>query len=330
MEATRRSIDFRVRQSASKINDLLAKVAHLNSTILRLKSQGVEPNDEMDSRDLAVREVSKYMDVRCSYDDKGHYNLTLGGKMPLVTGESAYHFETVPTERDAPGEGTKQDGALDIFLVSESGTFHPIRHAIKNGELYGLIHVRDDVMTELKDRMDRMVGTFASKVNAIHRQGFGRDGLSGRNLFSGVGVGSIEFPESFVDGMERIHLNFDTSQTNMLAHALVPHAPSDNRVPLAIAALEHDRIYENGTVTLQDFYAATVGDLGVKVKSFRDSDDNFGSILRQLNTYHQSVTGVSMDEEAAKMVQMQHQFNASAKMIRTADELMETVLSLKR
>jgi flagellar hook-associated protein 1 len=43
-----------------------------------------------------------------------------------------------------------------------------------------------------------------------------------------------------------------------------------------------------------------------------------------------SISGVSMDEEAAKLIEYQKSFEASARLIKTADEMFDTVLNLKR
>jgi flagellar hook-associated protein 1 FlgK len=39
---------------------------------------------------------------------------------------------------------------------------------------------------------------------------------------------------------------------------------------------------------------------------------------------------VSLDEETTNLIQFQHAFDAAAKVIKVADELLETVLNLKR
>ena len=59
----------------------------------------------------------------------------------------------------------------------------------------------------------------------------------------------------------------------------------------------------------------------------REAQDN---IVQQLDTLRESVSGVSLDEEAAKMIEFQKAFDASARLIRTADEMFDTVLNLKR
>jgi flagellar hook-associated protein 1 FlgK len=52
--------------------------------------------------------------------------------------------------------------------------------------------------------------------------------------------------------------------------------------------------------------------------------------VSQLNNLRESISGVSLDEEAAKMIEMQKHFDAAARLIRTADEVLETVVNLKR
>ena len=61
-------------------------------------------------------------------------------------------------------------------------------------------------------------------------------------------------------------------------------------------------------------------------KAYESQDD----VLKQLNNIRESISGVSLDEETAKMIEFQKSFDASARLIRAADEMMDTVLNLKR
>jgi flagellar hook-associated protein 1 FlgK len=49
-----------------------------------------------------------------------------------------------------------------------------------------------------------------------------------------------------------------------------------------------------------------------------------------LGKIREQVSGVSIDEETANLLQFQHAFDASAKVIQVADECLKTILELKR
>jgi len=53
-------------------------------------------------------------------------------------------------------------------------------------------------------------------------------------------------------------------------------------------------------------------------------------LLGQLESRKESISGVSLDEEMAFMMQYQRAYQAAATIITTLDEMIQTVLSLKR
>ena len=50
--------------------------------------------------------------------------------------------------------------------------------------------------------------------------------------------------------------------------------------------------------------------------------------LEQLNRMRETVSGVSLDEEMAQLIQYQRAFEASARLIRVADEMLQTILEM--
>ena len=47
-----------------------------------------------------------------------------------------------------------------------------------------------------------------------------------------------------------------------------------------------------------------------------------------MENYRESISGVSIDEEAVNLIKYQNAYQAAAKLITTADEMMETVLAM--
>ena len=51
--------------------------------------------------------------------------------------------------------------------------------------------------------------------------------------------------------------------------------------------------------------------------------------MQQLENYRESVSGVSLEEEAVNLLVFQQGYQAAAKLIAVVDEMMETLLSIK-
>ena len=51
-------------------------------------------------------------------------------------------------------------------------------------------------------------------------------------------------------------------------------------------------------------------------------------MMVQLENQQESVSGVSLDEEMINLIKFQNAYTAAAKMITTADEMMQTVLQM--
>ena len=87
---------------------------------------------------------------------------------------------------------------------------------------------------------------------------------------------------------------------------------------------------QDGSTTIDDYYSSQVGQVGVVAQRSLKSYESQQNIVSQLSNIRESISGVSLDEETTKMIEFQKAFDASARLIRTADEMFDTVLSLKR
>jgi flagellar hook-associated protein 1 FlgK len=51
-------------------------------------------------------------------------------------------------------------------------------------------------------------------------------------------------------------------------------------------------------------------------------------MLAQLDNYRESISGVSLDEEMINLIKFQNAYTAAAKLVSTADELLQTVIQM--
>lgn len=106
--------------------------------------------------------------------------------------------------------------------------------------------------------------------------------------------------------------------------------PSDNDNALLLAALKDTKILTGGTETLSAYYSSLTADVGSTAAQGKRDDDFYRLTMEQLENRRESVSGVSLDEEGANLIKFQRAFEAAAKLVQTADDLLITVLNLKR
>jgi flagellar hook-associated protein 1 FlgK len=98
---------------------------------------------------------------------------------------------------------------------------------------------------------------------------------------------------------------------------------------LALGELGGQNIAGLNNQTFSANYAQTVSDLGNSISSVNDQLDN-STVVSQMLTNERSTTGgVSTDAEMTNLIQYQKAYEASAELITTLNEMMQTVVSMK-
>lgn len=106
-------------------------------------------------------------------------------------------------------------------------------------------------------------------------------------------------------------------------------APGDNTNALDISALK-DANAVNGEDTFVSFYGKMAARVGIEAGQNRLSQSGAQDSLTQLKNMRDGNAGVSIEEEMINLIKFQRGFEASAKLLSTVDEMMVTVLDIKR
>jgi len=98
---------------------------------------------------------------------------------------------------------------------------------------------------------------------------------------------------------------------------------------LALAQLGNQKIAGLNNQTFSGSYAKTVSDLGNAISSVNNQLDNGQAVSQMLANERASTSGVSTDQEMTNLLQYQKAYEASAELITTLNEMMQTVISMK-
>lgn len=318
VDAVRKHIDSRIEGYTMEVNSDADELKELNMRLLVATASKTTANDLEDKRDLLLKKIATYMDVSTHKDEMGNVVVDIRGVGPLVAGPQVSKFSV---ERTGPDDQGKPTNALDVF--SQASAAEKVTHRVQGGKLGALLEVRDELLSTVVDRLDDMAFSLSKAVNEIHSNGVTRDGTPGVGFFKELGT--KERASEYIGLSDAI-----SSNINNIATAVRTNSPGDNRIALAIAGLQDQKLMNGGTATADEFYNAIVSDVGVASGSVLNKMNQQKDIMLELNKMRDQISGVSIDEETANLMQFQHTYDASAKVIQVADEMLKTVLDLKR
>ncbi|HWP95341.1 MAG TPA: flagellar hook-associated protein FlgK [Syntrophomonadaceae bacterium] len=79
--------------------------------------------------------------------------------------------------------------------------------------------------------------------------------------------------------------------------------------------------------TTDDYWRALAAEVGVKAQEATRNSTNQDQLVTELDNKRQTVSGVSLDEEATDMIKYQHAFNAAARFITVIDDMLDTLVN---
>lgn len=114
------------------------------------------------------------------------------------------------------------------------------------------------------------------------------------------------------------------------AAASAAGVPGDNGNAVLLARLQDRAVAALDGSTLQGFYSGLIGEVGSDAQSAQRNLQAQEIIGQQLDQMRGAVSGVSLDEEMTRLIMYQRAFEASARLITVADELLQAILEIKR
>lgn len=289
----RSNLDLSITQDVEQVNVLTDQIATLNIRISELEGVKRDASPFIDQRDILIGQLSSLIDVATIQSDDG-LTLTTSNGIALVVGGQSF---ALTTQINAAGQH-------DIY---SQGT--DITARLTSGELAGLLQVRDQKIPTLLSNLDTLAAGLANALNTAHHAGFDLNGDPGGNLF-------VTPPVSGQGAAASMAVQITDP---VLIAASSDGAPGSNG-NLAVLSAVHDQAVAAGQ-NPTDFYSNLVFGVGNDVSSGSAELSSAQLILTQLQNQRGSISGVSLNEEAANMLQYQRAFDAAARVVTTINEM---------
>ncbi|WP_017810942.1 flagellar hook-associated protein FlgK [Paenibacillus shenyangensis] len=346
-----------VTNTASEVQGYVNSIANLNQSIVKVEALGDDANDLRDQRDLFVDKLSALVNINVTDTAQG-YNVSMGGQN-LVQGYTPTTVDAAFLNNAYEG-GTLTGGEVhgmilsrDTYVASYTNQLNQLANTIANGEVQ-VTFPKGSVMPEgTVAQVVNSDGTKTEKtytganrtltsdtniivkgINGLQQMGYSMDtdangaAKTGVPFFTSSDNGTLTAGSITVN--PDIVNNLNAIATSMRVDANGKVIKGNNDMALITSELTGAKFSNaDGTqsATINSFYSTMVGQLGVQAQEANRQTDNSTTIVTQIDSRRQSVSGVSIDEEMSDLLKFQHAYSAAARFMTTYDQLLDKLIN---
>jgi len=300
------TLDSSLTNQVDSANQLLKDIATLNGQIQTAENYtGGVANDLRDLRQQKLEGLAKLINIQTSTDANGMIDVTVGGNLSLVSGNQV--ADTLKTAD--PGN----TGQLLVYTASGNALVTPLT----GGSMAGTLDARDGTLATLQTRINTLAAQLITQVNTLHSAGYSLTGSTGANFFTGTDASNIAVNQTLAD------------DPTLIQAAGTSGATGDNSVALTLAQLATAAQAGLNNQTFSADYAQTVAQLGNALNNANNQATNQTAVTNLLANQRNSVCGVNLDEEMTNLMTFQRAYQASAHLVSTVDQMLQTILAMK-
>jgi flagellar hook-associated protein 1 FlgK len=296
-----------LESTVAQLNQAASDLAKVNERIREGNVVGRPVNELLDQRDTLVRTIGELAGGKPSVTtDDGMVSVSVNG-LNLVTGTRAEQFHLT-------GATTLATATIDPPTV----TFGTSQVSVASGKAAGLLAALRTDLPNVSTQLDGVAVALRDAVNAVHGAGFTVSGSPGGDFFAGSGASN---------------LTVIPAETADLGVASESGAVDGNNA-LALADLAIDVNAEAalgaGSTSPSGLWRNLTANVGTQVQGLQRGLEVQSTVLSTADAAVESDAGVNLDEEMASLLMFQRSYQASARVITTVDNMLETLINLGR
>ncbi len=287
--------------TVNQINKLAGEIASMNTERRANFRNGEDAG--LDARlHSTLEKLSQLTEHNSLSQEDGSVVVLLAGQTPLVVGDQAYPI-------------TANYNNTEFKILDGQGT--DVTAKITTGKLGALLEVRNVTLPGYANQLDTLATGFADQVNGILAGGLDQNGATPtQNLFSYSAV---------LGAAATLKVTGITPPELAAAAATEPGGNSNaNR----LSRLSSTPAI--GGLTLSQYYGSLASGLGTKLDTTEGRSASDGQLLIQARNLRQETSGVSIDQEAAKLLEYQRGFQAVGQVLGILNQMSDTLLSILR
>lgn len=334
----RQQADSEMATSVQSITALLAQFQAVNSQIVYGTANGTDTTDPQDARDNILTQLSKEIGIITTTGANGDMSIYTDGGVTLFQGGAARSVTFAATDTYAAATA---GNAVYVDGVPITGSASVMPSA--SGKLAGLAALRDTLAVTYQSQLDGMAASLIATFSEADQLGSGPN-LPG--LFTTAGAAMLPSTITGLAAQIRVNPNVDP---NLGGNPLLLRDGGISGNPNYTYNTTGDASYQSRLSQLLSTLAATqtfsaAGGIATSASLTSYASDSLSWLQEQRSnassqqTYQSTLvdtattalantTGVNLDDELSKMLDLERSYAATAKLITTVDGMFAALLA---
>ncbi|GMB09135.1 flagellar hook-associated protein FlgK [Thermolongibacillus altinsuensis] len=349
LKAIQSDFQKQIDVTINQINSIARQINNINKQIGDIEPHGYLPNDLYDERDRLLDELSHLVKIDIDVVNSGTKVSQGGNTLDIAEGKFTVYLLDANGNRlnpplvDASNYTTNTlsvtyggaNGAVSQFeLTDPLGVVTPYSYNAfqVNGKLKGLVDsygydnggVDNGVFPDMIRDLDAMAQALVQYFNQVHRQGFDLDGDTNNDFFT-YAAGKMGLDPLITTSLNNISAGLTNSVGDGNNAFELGRVLKDSQV--SVGGVPTNIMIAGNNTDISSFYEGMIGRMAVDAQEAERIKGNRETLRQSVEERRQSVSGVSLDEEMGNMIQFQHAYNASARMITAIDEMLDRIIN---
>lgn len=340
VQQVRQQADAGMASSVQTINGLLAQFQTANTEVVQGTATGADVTNAEDTRDGLLTQLAQQIGITTNTGANGDMSIYTDSGATLFQG-TARSVTFAPTSTYTAGT-TGNAVYVDGVAVTGSSATMPIG----SGALAGLATLRDDTTVTYQSQLDAMAGSLVSTFAESDQSGGGGPNLPG--LFTTAGATALPTSTTGLASQIAVNASVDPSQGGnamLLRDGGISDTANSNytyntsgeasysgRLSQLVSAMSQTQSFSAAggiatSATLSDYASDSVSWLEGQRSTVSSQSDYQSSLLSTATTALSSATGVNLDDEMSKMLDLENSYSASAKLLSTINTVFDTFVT---
>jgi len=339
IQSFRAQMDSQISSSVDKLNNLLQNFDQANKAVISGTRSGSDVSDALDQRDSILKQIAQYIPVS---------TMTRGDNdMVLTTTDGTTLYETVPRAISFDPNAVYTPGMAGNPIRIDGVPLQPGSggNTTASGSIAAMLQLRDDVAPKMQSQLDEIARGLISSFAETDQSGTGQPDAPG--LFTWSGAPAIPAAGAVSTGLAgsiKVNPAIDPAQGGNATVLRDGGANGANYVGNSSGGASYSNLLIKYVQNLEQPMnfdpSAGAGDKASVLNYATDSiswlenmrqaastaADNKNALATKTQTALSNSTGVNMDEEMSQLLDLEHAYQASAQLMKTVNEMLNSLM----